>query len=542
MAFTYVYGDYKLERTINVNYRPWYAYEISSSATTYSVTIYAGAQISGNTGPVVQSGFTLTLSGTGQETRSITTSFSTHNADSSKRDTFLGSKTWTWSKGKTSSTKTITATLSKSNYTTSSVTRTFTVPALASYTVSYNLNGGQGNFSNQKKYYNIALQIWPGENARPVKTGYTFTKWKSTGGYYYDPGDYYTGNANTVMTAQWTEKTYTVKYNANGGSYSGSNNTVTVPYSQNHTVWQGTDFSRSGYVLSGWNTQANGGGTSYSKGSTYTGKTNITLYAQWTLGYTAATLTNLTAWRTDSNHDKDFDGVYVAIRFNYTLPKDNSGNHSLVATIKSSFDGETRYTSSELTTNTSTPLTCYIGGTYSKDSAIDFSVTLTDQTDQSKKVTKTVRVGPAIYPIDLLATSGDIYMGIMTPAVPGKPLQVGEIGTIVSGTRTSTAGSVGTSYTTVATISLPAGVWLITAYNSFNGGTAGRRSILITATSDATYDAAEGNSSTYASTNHCCLKSSLIVSPTTTTTYYLRAKSSTTVDSPEGNLKAVRIM
>lgn len=116
------------------------------------------------------------------------------------------------------------------------------------------------------------------------------------------------------------------------------------------------------------------------------------------------------------------------------------------------------------------------------------------------------------------------------------------IGTIITGTREPTAGTATTSYTTAAHIDLTAGTWLITGFNSFNGGTAGRRAILITGTSTATYDAAEGSASGYAAASmHIALSTSLIVTPTGNATYYLRIKSASQVDSPIGNLTAVRI-
>lgn len=116
------------------------------------------------------------------------------------------------------------------------------------------------------------------------------------------------------------------------------------------------------------------------------------------------------------------------------------------------------------------------------------------------------------------------------------------VGTYVSGTRESSAGTATTSYTTAAHIDLTAGSWLITGFNAFNGGTAGRRAILITGTSTAAWDAAEGSASGYAAASmHIALSTSLIVTPTGNATYYLRIKSASQVDSPEGNLAAVRI-
>ena len=43
-------------------------------------------------------------------------------------------------------------------------------------------------------------------------------------------------------------------------------------------------FTRTGYTFTGWNTAANGSGTAYAAGATFTmGAANVTLYAQWTI-------------------------------------------------------------------------------------------------------------------------------------------------------------------------------------------------------------------------------------------------------------------
>jgi uncharacterized repeat protein (TIGR02543 family) len=47
------------------------------------------------------------------------------------------------------------------------------------------------------------------------------------------------------------------------------------------TVSAGTNYTRSGYTLSGWNTAANGSGTAVALGASYTPTQNETLYAQW---------------------------------------------------------------------------------------------------------------------------------------------------------------------------------------------------------------------------------------------------------------------
>lgn len=77
--------------------------------------------------------------------------------------------------------------------------------------------------------------------------------------------------------------TYVIKYDGNGATGG------TAPTSQSKTQY--TDITlatnsggltRIGYRFTGWNTAADGTGTSYSEGATYSNDASVTLYAQWT--------------------------------------------------------------------------------------------------------------------------------------------------------------------------------------------------------------------------------------------------------------------
>lgn len=99
------------------------------------------------------------------------------------------------------------------------------------------------------------------------------------GGYYrtYSYCDV-TGGTLTVVTAE-TSKTIT--YNANGGT-----NTPEPTVVWGEGSWEGLvtiqSPTRTGYSFNGWNTQANGGGTSYAPADDITLTADIILYAQWT--------------------------------------------------------------------------------------------------------------------------------------------------------------------------------------------------------------------------------------------------------------------
>lgn len=71
---------------------------------------------------------------------------------------------------------------------------------------------------------------------------------------------------------------YTVSYNANGGTNTPSSQTKW--YGEGLTLSSATP-TRSGYTFNSWNTSSDGSGTSYSPGSTYTSNSSQTLYAIW---------------------------------------------------------------------------------------------------------------------------------------------------------------------------------------------------------------------------------------------------------------------
>ena len=123
-------------------------------------------------------------------------------------------------------------------------------------------------------------------------SGYSFDGWNTVAngaGTSYSVGaTFKMGSADVTLYAQWSEAqeevvTYTVTYNSNGGTGG------TVPSSSSHdygtavTVSGNTgNLARTGYSFTGWNTAANGTGTSRATGSTFTmGSANVTLYAQW---------------------------------------------------------------------------------------------------------------------------------------------------------------------------------------------------------------------------------------------------------------------
>ena len=71
---------------------------------------------------------------------------------------------------------------------------------------------------------------------------------------------------------------YTVAFDFNGGTGAPASQTKTYRQALTLTIEAPT---REGYTFMGWNTQADGMGTSYAPGASYTTEADVTLYAQW---------------------------------------------------------------------------------------------------------------------------------------------------------------------------------------------------------------------------------------------------------------------
>ena len=117
----------------------------------------------------------------------------------------------------------------------------------------------------------------------PTRPGYTFSSWYD-GSTTYHAGTPVPITASTTFTAQWTANSYKVQFDANGGS--GIMDAQVFTYDQQQAL-SANAFFRPGYTFAGWNTAADGSGTSYGDGAAVHNLTaenggTITLYARWT--------------------------------------------------------------------------------------------------------------------------------------------------------------------------------------------------------------------------------------------------------------------
>ncbi len=91
---------------------------------------------------------------------------------------------------------------------------------------------------------------------------------------------------------------YTVTYDGNGNTGGSAPSDGSSPYVTGSTVsvlGNTGSLLRTGYTFSGWNTAANGSGTSYAAGATFTIAANTTLFAKWLAIPVATAATGATA-------------------------------------------------------------------------------------------------------------------------------------------------------------------------------------------------------------------------------------------------------
>ena len=195
----------------------------------------------------------------------------------------------------------------------------YTIQPRTSYTISYNANGGTGAPGNQTKWYNMNTTL---SSNVPTRGGYTFQGWatSSTGSVAYNPGATYTANANVDLFAVWkVNATYTISYNANGGTGAPGDQTKTHDV---NIALSSVIPTRTGYAFKGWNSNSSGTGASYSPGATYTANAHLDLFAVWEWIYTKPRINNFKVQRCTSNGTVSETGTYIKATFDWVTDYD----------------------------------------------------------------------------------------------------------------------------------------------------------------------------------------------------------------------------
>lgn len=195
-----------MARVYGANPNHWQAYcdyGVSSTDTTTTITISAAGFRSVAWGFQLSSGVSVTAACTGQTSKSGSGGFTSGTGATVEKSFVSGS----WAVARTTSAQTLTVTVTVTNSSgymngTSTLSFQVTIPALPSYTISYNANSGTGAPSAQTKWYGSTLKI---SSVVPSRTGYIFQGWatSSTGAVAYQAGANYTANASATLYAVW---------------------------------------------------------------------------------------------------------------------------------------------------------------------------------------------------------------------------------------------------------------------------------------------------------------------------------------------------
>ena len=123
----------------------------------------------------------------------------------------------------------------------------------------------------------------------PTKAGYTFQGWSDGTNTYAAGATISNIQSDITLVVQWQANTYKVSFNANGGD--GTMSDQNFIYDEAKKALSKNTFIRDKYEFAGWNTAANGSGTSYDdeeevENLTTSNGATITLYAQWSELYT----------------------------------------------------------------------------------------------------------------------------------------------------------------------------------------------------------------------------------------------------------------
>lgn len=328
--------------------------------------------------------------------------------DGTKRSSGSGSFTGTYSiSGNGSATKTITVTFKNFNTdngdsASKSVSFTVTVPAWTSYTITYNANGGSGAPSSQTKWKDQTLTL---SSTKPTRTGYSFLGWSTSStatSATYSAGGSYTANAAATLYAVWKANTYTVKYNANGGTGAPANQTKT--YGKTLTL-SSTKPTRTNYNFKGWGTSASATTVTYASGASYTANAGITLYAVWELAYQKPRIVNVSTVRCDSSGTAADEGQNGLVTFDWECDQTVS---SII--IKYKLSSDTAWTSVTVTASGTSGTVSHVIGedALSAESTYDIHITVTDGGGSSYAISTLTSM---IFAVDFLSGGKGVAFG-----------------------------------------------------------------------------------------------------------------------------------
>jgi len=148
--------------------------------------------------------------------------------------------------------------------------------------ITYDANGADTGTAPQEQEKQLGQVVAISDNSGTLaRTGYIFKGWNTQAdgkGTSYKVKDSYIKDKTLALYAEWWTK---ITYDANGADSGTASQEQEKQPGKSLTLANSDTLKRIGYKFKGWNTQADGTGTSYKAGASYTEDKPLTLYAEW---------------------------------------------------------------------------------------------------------------------------------------------------------------------------------------------------------------------------------------------------------------------
>jgi len=154
---------------------------------------------------------------------------------------------------------------------------------LETYLITYHKESFTGSVPEPQIKVEGEPVIIEGNTGNLQNGEYIFSGWISSFEHVYAPGDTYDIDEDLDLYARWeAPPTYYITYFGNGNTSGDIPSSQTKSSGESVTIESNSgDMTKPGYSFEGWNTQANGEGSFYSSGSSYSTDADLSLYAQW---------------------------------------------------------------------------------------------------------------------------------------------------------------------------------------------------------------------------------------------------------------------
>ncbi len=226
----------------------------------------------------------------------------------------------------------------------------------STYKLSFDANGGSNPPPVQSGNTTYTIP-----STKPTRQGYKFLGWTTFKFFTipsYQSGDSITISSDTTLYAVWEANSYTLTYNANGGS-----NPPSAQSGNTNYFISSTEPTRPGHKFLGWSESRYASSPSYDFGDTITISSDTTLYAVWevnsyTVSWKTGTGYSVSVKRTSSpnaeagsgnlsNGDKIYYGDTLSVTYNASTGYTITSKGSTSITVNGNVDSSVIYATAE---------------------------------------------------------------------------------------------------------------------------------------------------------------------------------------------------